>query len=137
MERAGCHTPDIRRWAGLGEYKILIMVASSDLPAYSRDASRRAHHRNTWALTLPMRTLAQRRFTISRIALTALSTSVEQFEDSLESLDGSSEVGVGPVDMKIRTESERLGALGCPCKVPWLMSITGRRRAEKDAVVDT
>jgi hypothetical protein len=84
-----------------------------------------------------MQILAQRRLVISRIALTALSTSVEQLEDSLESLDGSSEVDVGSVDTKVHTESERLGALGCTCKVPWLRSITGRRRAERDAVVGT
>jgi hypothetical protein len=84
-----------------------------------------------------MRTLAQQGFIINGIALTASSTSVEQLEDSLESLDGSSEVGIGPVYTKVRTESERLGALECPCKMPWLTSITGRRRAERDAVVDT
>jgi hypothetical protein len=49
----------------------------------------------------------------------------------------SSEADVGPVDAKVRTESERLGALGCPGTVPWLRSTTGRRRAERDAVVDT
>jgi hypothetical protein len=48
----------------------------------------------------------------NRIARTALSTSVEQVEDSLESLGWDSDGGGSPVDTKVRTESKRLCTLG-------------------------
>jgi hypothetical protein len=37
----------------------------------------------------------------------------------------------------VLTESARLGALGCLCRVFWLTSIIGSRRADADAKVST
>jgi hypothetical protein len=72
----------------------------------------------------------------SRIALTALSTSVELVDVLLESLDRIRRL-CRAVYRMVRTESARLGALGFFCKAPWLTSTTSRRRAERDAAVDT
>ncbi len=72
----------------------------------------------------------------SRIALTALSTSVELVDVLLESLDRIRRRWCRACDWKVHTESARLGGLGFLSKTR-LTSTTSRRRAERDATVDT
>jgi hypothetical protein len=85
---------------------------------------------------LPVRTLVRRGHVIEELPVQYCQPVSKQSKRHLKAIMGSG-VGNASMDAMALTESARLGALGCRCRVRWLTSSKSGQRVGVDAMVCT